>query len=192
MSVDNQDNQDPQDDPKDIKTYSDEEFKKVVAQRDSIKAEKLAIQVEKERLEAEKKALGEDELKKKGELQTLLDNKEKDLAELKSALENAKQYETKYTELDSSIRTALLSQLPDEMKEVAMDLTTAKLQKFVELNKAETPAMDNGRAGSSKINLDGKKWDDFSSEEKEMIKKSDLAGYSRMFRERYGRNPSQT
>ena len=191
MSVDNENNQDPQDDPKDIKTYSDEEFKKVVAQRDSIKAEKLAIQVEKERLEAEKKALGEDELKKKGELQTLLDSKEKDLAELKSALENAKQYETKYTELDSSIRTALLNQLPDEMKEVAMDLTTAKLQKLVELNKAETPAMDNGRAGSSKINLDGKKWDDFSSEEKEMIKKSDLAGYSRMFRERYGINPSK-
>jgi DNA repair exonuclease SbcCD ATPase subunit len=170
------------------KVYPESVVKDLIAQRDSLKSYKTKV----EEYEQMIKEAQDEKLKENEDYKTLLDNKEKDLAELKSALENAKQYETKYTELDSSIRTALLSKLPDEMKEVAMDLTTAKLQKFVELNKAETPAMDNGRAGSSKINLDGKKWDDFSSEEKELIKKSDLAGYSRMFRERYGRNPSQT
>lgn len=169
------------------KVYPESVVKDLIAQRDSLKSYKTKV----EEYEQMIKEAQDEKLKENEDYKTLLDNKEKDLAELKSALENAKQYETKYTELDSSIRTALLSQLPDEMKEVAMDLTTAKLQKFVELNKAETPAMDNGRAGSSKINLDGKKWDDFSSEEKEMIKKSDLAGYSRMFRERYGINPSK-
>lgn len=191
MSTEN--NQDPQDnqDPQEPKTYSEEEFKKVVAQRDAIKADKLAIQAEKDRLEAEKKALGEDDLKKKGELQTLLDNKEKDLAELKSALDNAKQYETKYVELDNSIRSNLLGQLPEELKEVAEELSTVKLQKFVELHKKETPGMDAGKSGKTKINIEGKKWDDFSSDDLKVLKESDFNSYSQMYKQRYGINPSK-
>ena len=39
------------------------------------------------------------------------------------------------------------------MQEVAEELSTVKLQKFVELNKTTTAGMDNGKAGKGKIKL---------------------------------------
>mgnify|MGYP007071643064 CR=1 FL=1 len=182
-------NQDPKDEEQ-TKTYSEEEFKKVVAQRDAVKAEKLAIQAEKDKLEAEKKALGEDDLKKKGEIQTLLDSRDKELAEIKKNLDTAKEYETKYTDLDKSIRQELLEELPEELREVAEDLSTAKLKTFVKLNSSKTPGTETTRpGGKTKIILTGKKYDDFSSKDLDLIKKSDPDGYAAMFKERFGIMP---
>jgi DNA repair exonuclease SbcCD ATPase subunit len=169
------------------KVYPESVVKDLIAQRDSLKSYKTKV----EEYEQMIKDAQEDKLKENEDYKTLLDSKEKDLAELKSALENAKQFETKYTELDNSIRTNLLSQLPEEMKEVAEELTTVKLQKFVELHKKETPGMDAGKSGKSKINIEGKKWNDFDPKDLAILKESDYTSYAQLFKARYGINPSK-
>ncbi len=175
MSTENQDEQQGADDPK---TYSEEEFKKVVAQRDAVKAEKTALQAERDKLEAEKKALGEDELKKKGDLQTLLDSKEKEIAKVQTELNEIAQYKTKYEDLDKSIRDSLIAQLPEELREYAEDLNTIKLQGFVELNKTKAVGMDTGRSGKGKISIEGKKWGDFTSAELQTLYETDVDLYN--------------
>lgn len=169
------------------KVYPESVVKDLIAQRDSLKSYKTKV----EEYEQMIKEAQDEKLKENEDYKTLLDNKEKDLAELKSALDNAKQYETKYVELDNSIRSNLLGQLPEELKEVAEELSTVKLQKFVELHKKETPGMDAGKSGKTKINIEGKKWDDFSSDDLKVLKESDFNSYSQMYKQRYGINPSK-
>ncbi len=172
------------------KVYSETAFKELVSQRDTLKKNQAELQVQFDELKAKLDKAGEDELKKKGDLQTLLDNKEKEIAETKKTLQDISEYKTKYEDLDKSIRENLLKQLPDEMQEVAEELSTVKLQKFVELNKTTTAGMDNGKAGKGKIKIDGKKWNDFSSSDLAIIRGSDFTGYSQLYKEKFGINPS--
>lgn len=169
------------------KVYPESVVKDLIAQRDSLKSYKAKV----EEYEQMIKEAQDEKLKENEDYKTLLDNKEKDLAELKSALDNAKQYETKYVELDNSIRTNLLGQLPEELKEVAEELSTVKLQKFVELHKKETPGMDAGKSGKTKINIEGKKWNDFNPKDLEILRESDFTSYAQLYKQRYGINPSQ-
>ena len=172
------------------KVYSEKAFKELVSQRDTLKKNQSELQVQFDQLKAKLDKAGEDELKKKGDLQTLLDNKEKEIAETKKTLQDISEYKTKYEDLDKSIRENLLKQLPDEMQEVAEELSTVKLQKFVELNKTTTAGMDNGKAGKGKIKIDGKKWNDFSSSDLAIIRGSDFTGYSQLYKEKFGIDPS--
>lgn len=172
------------------KTYSETAFKELVSQRDSLKKNQSELQSQFEELKAKLNKVEEDDLKRKGDLQSLLDNKEKEITETKKVLEEISEYKTKYIDLDKTVRENLLKQLPEELKEVAEDLSTIKLQKFVEINKSVTPGMDNGMSGKSKIKIEGKKWADFTSKDLEVIKSSDFDGYSKLYRDRYGRNPT--
>lgn len=173
------------------KVYSETAFKELVSQRDTLKKNQAELQVQFDELKAKLDKAGEEELKKKGDLQTLLDNKEKEIAETKKTLEEISQYKSKYEDLDKSIRDNLLIQLPEDMREVAEELSTMKLQKFVELNKVNTAGMDNGRAGKGKIKTEGKKYNDFTSKDLQTIRDSDFESYSRMYKEKFGYMPSQ-
>ena len=160
------------------------------AELETLKKNQSELQVQFDQLKAKLDKAGEDELKKKGDLQTLLDNKEKEIAETKKTLQDISEYKTKYEDLDKSIRENLLKQLPDEMQEVAEELSTVKLQKFVGLNNTTTAGMDNGKAGKGKIKIDGKKWNDFSSSDLAIIRGSDFTGYSQLYKEKFGINPT--
>lgn len=173
------------------KTYSETAFKELVSQRDSLKKNQSELQAQFEELKAKLNKVEEDDLKRKGDLQTLLDNKEKEITETKKVLEEISEYKTKYIDLDKTVRENLLKQLPEELKEVAEDLSTVKLQKFVEINKSITPGMDNGMSGKSKIKIEGKKWADFNSKDLELIKSSDFDGYSKLYKDKYGINPTK-
>lgn len=179
------------DTPAGEKTYSETAFKELVSQRDSLKKNQSELQAQFEELKAKLNKVEEDDLKRKGDLQTLLDNKEKEITETKKVLEEISEYKTKYIDLDKAVRENLLKQLPEELKEVAEDLSTVKLQKFVEINKSITPGMDNGMSGKSKIKIEGKKWADFNSKDLELIKSSDFDGYSKLYKDKYGINPTK-
>lgn len=179
------------DTPAGEKTYSETAFKELVSQRDSLKKNQSELQAQFEELKAKLNKVEEDDLKRKGDLQTLLDNKEKEITETKKVLEEISEYKTKYIDLDKTVRENLLKQLPEELKEVAEDLSTVKLQKFVEINKSITPGMDNGMSGKSKIKIEGKKWADFNSKDLELIKSSDFDGYSKLYKDKYGINPTK-
>lgn len=172
------------------KVYSETAFKELVAQRDALKKNQSELQTQFEQLKAKLDKVEEDDLKRKGDLQALLEVKEKEISETKKTLEEIAEYKTKYIDLDKSIRENLLKQLPEELKEVAEDLSTLKLQKFVELNKSNTPGMDNGMSGKTKINITGKKWNDFNTKDLEVIKSSDFENYSKLYKDRFGINPT--
>jgi len=172
------------------KVYSEAAFKELVSQRDALKKNQSELQTQFEQLKAKLDKVEEDDLKRKGDLQALLEVKEKEISETKKTLEEIAEYKTKYIDLDKSIRENLLKQLPEELKEVAEDLSTLKLQKFVELNKSNTPGMDNGMSGKTKINIAGKKWNDFNSKDLEVIKSSDFESYSKLYKDRFGINPT--
>lgn len=195
MSDENKDEKNGQennDENKTPKTYSEDEFKKLVSQRDELKKNQNSLQTELDKIKAQIKTADEDDLKKKGELQTLLDKKEAELAETRTKAADAETFKQKYEDLDKSIREKHLSELDDdELKEIADKLPTDMLMRFVEKNK-KTNGMEAGRpGGKTKITLDGKKWEDFNSKDLELIRSSDFTGYSRLYYDKYKRMPTQ-
>jgi len=168
------------------KVYPEQVVKDLIKQRDEYKQYKAKVEEYEELI----KQAQDEKLKENEDYKTLLDNKERELAEIKKQKEEVSEYKTKYEDLDKSIRDGLLKQLPDELLEVAEELSTVKLQRFVELNKDKTPGMDNGKPGKGKINIDNKKWDDFSTKDLELIRETDFDGYSRLYKQKYGRQPS--
>ena len=50
--------------------------------------------------------------------------------------------------------------------------------------------MDNGKAGKGKIKLTGKNGMTFSSADLSIIRASDLQGYSQLYKEKFGINPT--
>lgn len=175
------------------KQYSEDEFKKVVAQRDALKSTANSVQTERDQLKAQIDKLAEDELKAKGNLQELLDSKEKELADAKKVLTEVETYKTKFEELDSSIRKNNLDKLEDnELKEIADALPTEKLIKFVEKHAKQIDGMDTGRpGGKSKIKIDGKQWADFDSKELAILRESDFGAYTKLYKEKYKVEPTK-
>lgn len=173
------------------KSYSAEEFKKVIAQRQEAKENERKLLSELETIRAEIEKQKQDKMKEDGDLKQLLELKEKEIIETKNTLKEISEYKTKYEDLDKSIRKNLISQLPEELHEIAEDLGTAKLQKFVEVNKTNAVGMDSGKTGKTKIKIEGKKWNDFSSKDLEAIRNTDFAGYSSLYKDKFGILPAQ-
>ena len=95
------------------KTYSEEEFKKVVAERQEVK-EKLRKIEEEKKADAEKKALEE------GKLKELLEAKNAELETERKARQEASSKAEKYEEQQKLLREQALSRIPDEqMRSIA-------------------------------------------------------------------------
>lgn len=156
------------------KVYPEAVVKDLIRQRDELKPYKSKVEEYEELI----KQAQDEKLKENEDYKTLLDNKERELAELKKQKDEVSEYKTKFEDLDKSLRDSFLSQLPDDLKEYAEDLSTVKLQKFVELNKAKTVGMDTGRAGKGKISIEGKKWGDFTSAELQTLYETDVDLYN--------------
>jgi hypothetical protein len=110
------------------KTYSEEAFKQLIAERDAAK--------EKARLYDEEKAKAEAEAKKASDEKAIAEgNAKKLLAEREAALTEAQKKLTAYEEADKATRQAAIGRLTDpKLKEVAEKLpTTADVLGFVEL-----------------------------------------------------------
>jgi len=184
---------DPVDPVETPKQYSEDEFKKVVSQRDALKTTANSVQAERDQLKAQIDKLAEDELKAKGNLQELLDNKEKELADAKKVLTEVETYKTKFEELDNSIRKNNLDKLEDdELRDIADALPTEKLIKFVEKHANAKDGMDTGRpGGKSKIKTEGKEWADFNSSELSILRETDFTAYSKLYKEKYKVEPTK-
>ncbi len=108
-----------------IKTYSDEYVKELIAERDKAKEKARKFDEEKRKAE-EAKAIEE------GRLKEVLAEKERKLAELE-------QLQTQVAEERKARRESLIKKLPQDMIEFAPD-DLAKLEKFVEKNSTAQPA----------------------------------------------------
>lgn len=119
----------------DDKTWSDDEVKKIIAERDKAK-EKLRVQDEEKRKAEEAKAIEE------GKLKEVLASKETLLAEVQAKL-------TAYQEAEKADRETLLSQIKDEGdKKIGSELSTANLRLYVEkISKTSGPSEKRGALG---------------------------------------------
>jgi len=105
---------------KDTRTYSDEEFKKVIAERDKAK-ERLRLIDEDARKKIEAEQL------EKGEAKKLLEQKETELAELRKTKES-------YEKQQATLRDSYINALPDEADRMAAKYIPdiAELKEFVD------------------------------------------------------------
>ena len=130
-------------------------------------------------LRANLKALNEKEDLAKG-------NYEKIIAENKIELEDLRNVKEQLDNLKESIRTELIQQLPDNHKTIAQELPIDTLRMYVKLNASEGPGkMDDGKSGKGKIDVTGKKWDDFTSAELNDLNKSNPSSYKILRSEKF-------
>lgn len=156
--------------------YFKGEAKKAFQDRDAVKG-KLK---EYETLEEQRK---QKLLEEKGEYETILKQKEDELKKYQVDSEHLKT-------LVSSLRDELLTELSEEHREIAGSLDLDNLRKYVKLHSKKSVATDTGLpGGANKIDVTGKRWDDFSREELNKLKQSNFPAYSALFEKKYGMKP---
>lgn len=145
------------------KNYSEEEFKKVVGDRDKAKKELKEIR------DAEEKAKA-DKLKADGEYKTLLDQKETELAEKAKLLETLQASADASKAKEEKLKTDAIGKLKDPtLKDLATKLSDVNdVLKFVELHTGnKSPTFDgklrDGDPAKEDFAYDPKKYPDFAS-----------------------------
>ena len=167
------------------RTYTADEFKELISQRDKVKKERQELLSE---LEKFKKAEAD---KKKKELED-----EGKYSEIISAKENElNDYKTKYAEAEifiNNVKENLLNSLSDEHRKIAEKLSMTDLQEYVKLNSAKPPkTTDSNEPGSrGTVIIDGKKYDDFTSDDLENLITNDFNTYKKLYYEKYKRYPA--
>lgn len=153
--------------------FLEKETKEIIAQRDKLKSEK--------------RKADESEAVKKGEIEKLLLEKNIELENSVKEIESLKSYKDKYDSLDKKIRVDLLDKLTDEHKKLAKDLPTEILTEYVKLNSDSKNGMDAGKNGRGAIDITGKRWTDFNSEQLDGLRKDSPESYKKLYREQFKR-----
>jgi hypothetical protein len=162
------------------KLKSDLEFQKSESRKAFEKRDELKRQVdEAERVRLEKenefKALYE---KTKNDLETYKVEKENELNEVKP-------YKEKWTSYETLRKETLLGQITDiDIKTIGSKMELSDLEVFVSKQTNRLPG-DDGRSGKTKLNYEGKKWNDLSSDDKDTLHKENPDKYKQLLRERF-------
>ena len=152
------------------KTYSEEAFKELIAERDKAKKQLRAIE------DAQRKT-DEAKLVEAGKLREALDLKEVELKELLPLKEEIERYRAQ----ELARHDALLEQLPEAKRALYKDLSSEQLAGLVE--EFKTPDPTKGiRPGKGAADKD---FSELTSEEKTELKSKNPAEYSHRFREWY-------
>jgi beta-galactosidase/beta-glucuronidase len=154
------------------RTYSESEFKEVIAQRQALKDQLRA------REEADKKT-SDAKLLEEGKLKELLEAREKRLAELEGLEGKLKTYEA----ADAARREDLLKELPKEKRELYQTASEAVIRDAVELHKSATGEPTQARK-QGKLN-EGRKYADYTNAEILELKSQNPELYRTLYREWY-------
>lgn len=109
--------------------------------------------------------------------------------ELETELETAR---TSLKEIEDERRTEVIGRLPEESEErtFAETITDHKqLLNFVKISEQKKVNTDEGSTGKLKIDKD-KKWDEYTFAEKTELKEKHLPQYTKLYYNRFGRNPA--
>jgi hypothetical protein len=168
------------------RTYSESEFKEVIAARDEAKR-KL-----REREDIEAKAR-EAKLLEEGKLKELLQAKEKELEgldSLKEKLRKLEEKEAKLLEAEAKRKEMLLQKLPEEKRKLYSEATLSILEDIVQSLQTTDPTKAS-KAGNSEPS---KTYESYTQEELVDMQRSNPDGYRALYREYYkkknGRYPS--
>jgi hypothetical protein len=159
------------------RTYSESEFKEVVAARDEAKR-KL-----REREEAEQK-IQQAKLLEEGKLKELLEAKNKEiesLSNLKDKLAKFEEREAKRAEVEAKHKESLLAKLPEEKRTLYADVPLEALEDVVQSLTQPDPTK-GFKPGSS---TPDKKYEDYTQEELTELKAKNPEAYRLLYREYY-------
>jgi len=158
------------------KEKSDKEFQIAEAKKAFEKRDEYKKQIEEEQ---RKKA------EENNEFKTLYEKEQAEKAKLLTELEEVKPFKEKFTALESDIRKGFLDAIKDEdLKKIGETLTTEQL-KIYSAKHGDTPPADSNRSGKSKLNFEGKTWDDLTSKELEQLAKENPDRYNQLKKEKY-------
>ena len=160
----------PDGNDKQSKTYSEEAFKELIAERDKAKKQLRAIE------DAQKKA-DEAKLVEAGKLKEALDIKEREIAELLPLKDEIERYRAQ----DQARHDALLEQIPEAKREIYKSLSSEQLAALVEEFKQPDPTPGK-RPGKGVAERD---FSELTSEERLELKSSHPKEYASRFREWY-------
>lgn len=167
------------------RTYTAEEFKELISQRDKVKQERQTLQEELEKFRNAEAEKAKKDLEAKGSYDEIIKQKESELQTYKSKVEEQNGF-------IEAVRTDLLGKLSDEHKAIAGKLSLTDLQAYVKLNSV-SPAVgtDSGKAGGATvIDITGKKWDEINWKDKAVLLESNIEGYKKLYKEKFGVMPS--
>lgn len=169
-----------QTEPEGSRQYSKEEFNQVISQRDSAKENLRTIQAELDKYKEAEKQKEKEDAEAKGNYQQLISEKEKELEALKGKSDE----QEKFIE---EIRTDLINGLPEEHKAIAGKLSLSDLKAYAKLNTPDNKKnTDQGiPGGARKLDLTGKKWDDFTMTDRDEIRKNNKVAYAKLYEEKY-------
>lgn len=160
-----------------VRTYSESEFKEVIAARDEAKR-KL-----REREEIEEKAK-QAKLLEEGKLKELLEAKQKEiesLSALKEKLAKFEEREAKRAEAEAKHKEALLAKLPEEKRPLYKDVPIEALEDVVQSLSPGDPTKPS-KPGSSEAD---KKWEDYTQEDLAEMKSKNFDRWKALYREYY-------
>lgn len=152
------------------RTYSESEFKELVAQRQALKDQLR-------KREEDDKKVADAKLADEGKLKELLVIKEKELSDLAPLKDKLAKYEA----MEEAQREKLLKELPKEKRDLYASVPTEVLQDMVEQLKKP-----NGTAVSKPSSSDADKtYEDYTSEEISEMKQSAPERAKKLFNEWY-------
>lgn len=139
------------------------------------------------KLEAEQKAK-EGALKEQGKYKELYESVSPKLTTLES--ENAT-LKSKVDAIESETRKELLDRFPEGKRDAVKDLPLETLRDLAKFETTETKGSSfSGRPGKTKLQTEGKKWEDFTFDQRKQINKDNPDEYNRLYKDKFGRNPS--
>ena len=157
------------------RTYSESEFKEVIAARDEAKR-KL-----REREEIEEKAK-QAKLLEEGKLKELLQAKEKELEgldSLKEKLRKLEEKESRLLEAEAKRKEALLQKLPEEKRKLYSEASLSILEDIVQSLSTPDPTKGS-KPGNSEAS---KTYESYTQEELAEMKQTNPDGYNALYRE---------
>ena len=124
------------------------------------------------------------------ELNQKLGEYEKSISDLNTQITQLKPFQDKATKMEKDRRDELIAQLPEDekLKAIATKISSLEdLKEYVTITneKLGKKPTDQSRGGKGTVTTDGKKWNDFTYAERDIIKKENPAFYEKIFKERY-------
>lgn len=158
----------------------------VLQEIEKLRAIKDDVVKQRDELKEKLRSIEETKLKESEKWKELADLKARELEAKELELNSLTEFKTKYTELETALKSELLENLSDEHKELAKDFDIQKLKTYVKLNGKPKSSVDSTPSGGGlRFVAENKKYDDYTSEQLAEISKMNPELYVKLRKEKF-------
>lgn len=166
-----------------------DERKTLITDRDTAK-KRVNVLLDSFELDEDGKPKSKSAEKQVADLKQKIADFETQIADRDNQIASLTPYKDKSTKLENERRDELINQLPEneQLRAVAKNISSLDDLKIYVTATNENlgkKANDGGRGGKGNINIEGKKWDDFTYDERQELRKNQRAVYDKLYKERY-------